>query len=53
MRGRKVGESIAFEENVHRQTERHLQLVTGGGTATAHMLAIARNVIACTAWNLA
>jgi hypothetical protein len=40
VRGRRDGESIAFGENVHRQTERHLQLVTGRGTATAHTLAI-------------
>jgi hypothetical protein len=28
--------AIAFGENVHRQTERHLELVTGGRTSTAH-----------------
>jgi hypothetical protein len=52
-RERRGGESIVFEGNVHRQTERHLQLVTGRGTATAHILAIAQDVIARTAWNFA
>jgi hypothetical protein len=46
MRERRFGEAVAFGENVHRQTESHLELVTGGRTSTAHMLVNIPDVIA-------
>jgi hypothetical protein len=50
MRERRFGEAIAFRKNVHRQTEGHLELVTGGRTSTADMLVNALDVIASTAF---
>ena len=45
----RYSESIAFRGNVHWETERHLELVTGGRTSTAHTLANTQDVIASTA----